>query len=234
MINQIISSPYFGMALSFIFFVVGVMIYRHIKIPIFMPLVFSIIGIIIFLMVFNISYDDFNNGGKFIGMWITPATIALAIGLEKNYSYLKNHYKEILIGIASGVVFHTILVILFCLLFKFQYALAATLVAKPITTAIAIGVTEAIGGIVPLSVAIVVFTGVVGSIIGPTVMKVFNIQHPVAKGIAMGAASHAMGTAKAIEMGEVEGAMSGLAIVITGITVVIVSPIAQFVLQLLF
>ena len=94
--------------------------------------------------------------------------------------------------------------------------------------------TEAIGGIVPLSVAIVVFTGVVGSIIGPTVMKVFNIQHPVAKGIAMGAASHAMGTAKAIEMGEVEGAMSGLAIVITGITVVIVSPIAQFVLQLLF
>lgn len=234
MMHDWLSSPYFGLTISVVFFVVGSWLFQRIRIPLFMPLVFSIIGIIFFLMVFQIPYDQFNIGGQYIGIWITPATIALAIGMEKNWHYLEMYLKEIVIGIACGVIFHTVLIFLFCLLFKFQLQFVATLIPKPITTPIAMGVAEALGGMVPLTVAIVVFTGVVGAIIGPTVMKVCHIEHPVAQGIAMGAASHAMGTAKAIEIGEVQGAMSGLAIVITGLMIIVISPIAHIIILWLF
>lgn len=234
MINTWVQSPYFGVLMSLLFFVVGEYFFKRIPIPIFMPLVFAIICMIGLLSVTGISYESYNIGGKFLSFWITPATISLAISLEKNMTYLKAYYKEILIGIASGVVFQTLLIIVFCVIFKFQYEMVATLIPKHITTPIAMGVTETLGGIVPLTVAIVVFTGVIGAAIGPTVMKICRIDHPVAQGIAMGAASHAMGTAKAIEMGETQGAMSGLAIVVTGLIMIIVSPLAQVILNWIF
>ncbi len=137
-------------------------------------------------------------------------------------------------GIGIGVVFHTLLIVALSLIFQFNEELAATLFPKSVTTAIALGVSESLGGIASLTVAVVVFTGVLGAVVGPSIFKWLKITDPVAQGVAMGSGSHAMGTTKAIEMGEVQGAMSGLSIVLTGIAVVILAPFGLFLIQLLF
>lgn len=193
--------------------------------PLFTPLVFAIIAVIILLLVTGIPLETYNAGGQFFSLFVTPATVALAIKLEKNFVYLKKYYSAILTGIASGVIFHTIMIYAFAFLFQFDRDMVATLIPKSITTAIAVGVSDSLGGIVSLTVAVVVFTGVIGAVVAQSVFKVFKIDDPVAQGVALGSSSHAMGTTKAIEMGEVQGAMSGMSIVVTGIVVVILAPL---------
>ena len=204
------------------------------KNPLFTPLVFAIIMVILILLVTGTPLETYNAGGQFIGLFVTPATVALAIKLEKNFVYLKQYYSAFLTGLFSGVSCDTIRLDIFAFIFQFDTQMAATLVPKSITTAIAVGVSESLGGIVSLTVAVVVFTGVIGAVIGPTVFKLFKIDDPVAQGVALGSSSHAMGTTKAIEMGDVQGAMSGLSIVVTGIVVVILAPLTQPLTQLFF
>ncbi|XJS11430.1 LrgB family protein [Aerococcaceae bacterium WGS1372] len=234
MINALVSTPFFGFTISIAFYLIGTVLYKRNKFPLFNPLVFAIICVIILLMLTDVSYETYNEGGRYISIWVTPTTVALAIKLEKNFKYLKESYPAILTGIITGVLFHTVLVTIFALLFRFDYPLAATFIPKPVTTAIAIGISESVGGLVPLTVAIVVFTGVIGALIGPSLFKMAQITNPVAQGIAFGASSHAMGTSKAIEVGEVQGAMSGLAIVVTGIVIVVIAPIGAQILQLFY
>lgn len=233
MITTLVSTPFFGFMISIGFYLLGSVLFKRYKFPLFNPLVFAIICIIILLMITGVSYETYNKGGQYLSIWVTPTTVALAIKLEKNYKYLKENYSAILTGIVAGVAFHTVLIIGFSLLFKFDYPLAATFLPKPVTTAIAIGISGSVGGLVPLTVAVVVFTGVIGALIGPALFKATNITDPVAQGIAFGSSSHAMGTSKAIEVGEVQGAMSGLAIVLTGLVIVVVAPIGAQILQLL-
>lgn len=161
-------------------------------------------------------------------------TVSIRNHRHHNFVYLKKHYTAILTGIFSGVIFHTIMIYAFALLFRFDQSIAATLIPKSITTAIAVGVSGSLDGIVSLTVALVVFTGVTGAVVGQTVFKLFNITDSVAQGVALGSSSHAMGTAKAIEMGDVQGAMSGLSIVVTGIIVVILAPLTVPITNLLF
>lgn len=202
--------------------------------PFINPLLLAIVVVIVILLIFNIPYETYNEGGQYVGLFVTPATVALAIKLEKNFSYLKAYYKAILTGIVTGVVVHTVMIVLFGFLFNFDMQMVATLYPKSITTAIAVGVSESLGGLVPLTVSIVVITGVVGNVFGETIFKLFKITNPVAQGIALGNSAHAMGTSKAIEMGEVQGAMSGLAIVVTGIVVVALAPFVEPILNLMF
>lgn len=234
MIELLTSTPMFGIVASVGFYLLGVAFHRRWPIAIFTPLVFSIGVIIVLLLVFDIPYETYNEGGQFINLFVTPATVALAIRLEKNFDYLKNYYQSILLGIFFGVLAHTIVIVLLAWLFQFNQELFATLIPKSITTAIAVGVSESLGGLLSLTVAIVVLTGIVGAIVGPPLFKLFQITDPVAQGIAMGSSSHAMGTTKAIELGEVQGAMSGLAIVVTGIVVVIIVPVAMAAVNALF
>lgn len=234
MIELLTSTPMFGIVASVGFYLLGAAFHRRWPIALFTPLVFSIGVIIVLLLVFDIPYEIYNEGGRFINLFVTPATVALAIRLEKNFVYLKNYYQSILLGIFFGVLAHTIVIVMLAWLFQFNQELFATLIPKSITTAIAVGVSESLGGIPSLTVAIVVLTGIVGAIVGPPIFKLFNITDPVAQGISMGSSSHAMGTTKAIELGEVQGAMSGLAIVVTGIVVVIVAPVAMAAVNVLF
>ena len=185
-------------------------------------------------MLFNIPLETYEQGGQLFSLLITPATVALAIKLEQNFDYFKKYYPAILVGIFTGVIFHTAMIYFFSLLLKLDKNLVMTLLPKSITTAIAVDVSSALGGIVSLTVAVVVFTGVVGSLVGPWIMKVFKITDPVAQGVAFGSSAHAVGTSKAIELGEVQGAMSGLSIVITGITVVILAPLTAPITNLFF
>lgn len=189
---------------------------------------------IVLLLLMDISYETYFIGGQYINIWVTPATVALAIKLKKNIEHLRANVVALLSGIGIGVVFHMLLIVALSLIFQFNEELAATLFPKSVTTAIALGVSESLGGIASLTVAVVVFTGVLGAVVGPSIFKRLKITDPVAQGVAMGSGSHAMGTTKAIEMGEVQGAMSGLSIVLTGIAVVILAPFGLFLIQLLF
>lgn len=234
MFSTLTNTPFFGLVVSFAFFLFGTVLHKRWPNPLFTPLVFAIISIIILLLLTDIPYDSYNEGGRFINLWITPATVALAIKLEKNFDYLKKYYPAILSGIALGVIFHTAILLVVSLFFRFSPDLVATLFPKSVTTAIALGVSKSLGGIVSLTVAIVVFTGVLGTIIGPPVFALLKITDPVAQGVALGSSSHAMGTAKAIEMGDVQAAMSGLSIILTGIIIVILAPFAIEIITLLF
>lgn len=234
MLELIIGSAYLWLTLTIGLYILAAQIHKKMPIPIFNPLLFSIVMVIIILLVFNIPYETYQQGGQLIAIFVTPATVSLAIKLEKNFIYLQKNVKAILTGIFSGVVLHTIMITIFGFLFNFDTQMAGTLFPKSITTAIAVGVSESLGGLVSLTVAVVVFTGIIGAVVGPTVMKLTGINDPVAQGVAMGSSAHAMGTSKAIEMGEVQGAMSSLSIVVTGITVVVLAPFAQPIIQILF
>lgn len=234
MFESFITSPYLWVSLTVGFYLLAAKLQKKWPIPIFNPLLFSIVAIILLLSVTRIPYGTYQTGGQLIATFVTPATVALAIKLEKNFIYLKENYGAILTGIIFGIILHTVMIFVFGFLFRFNKQMVSTLFPKSITTAIAVGVAESLGGIVSLTVAVVVFTGIVGAVIAPTLFKVAKIHDPVAQGVALGSSAHAMGTAKAIEIGDVQGAMSGLSIVVTGIVVVALAPFAQPLIQLLF
>lgn len=234
MIDLLIESPFLWITLTIGIFIFAGKLHEKWPIPLFNPLLFTIFSIIILLVFMNIPYETYQSGGKLIGIFVTPATVALAIKLEKNFIYLKKYYRAILTGIISGVILHTLMIFIFALVFNFDTQMVGTLFPKSITTAIAVGVSESLGGVVSLTVAVVVFTGIVGSVIGPTILRLAKVDNPVAQGVAFGSSAHAMGTAKAIEMGEIQGAMSSLSIVLTGIVVVLLTPIVSPLIELFF
>lgn len=234
MMDTLLASPYLWVSLTVGFYILAAQLQKRWATPIFNPLLFSIVVMIGLLLLTGIPYETYEAGGSLVSFFVTPATVSLAIKLEKNFQYLKENYKAILTGIVSGVLLHTVMIFGFGLLFRFDEQMMATLFPKSITTAIAVGVSESLGGIVSLTVAVVVFTGIIGSVIAPAVFRFGKIKDPVAQGVAMGSSSHAMGTAKAIEIGEVQGAMSGLSIVVTGIVVVALAPFAQPLISLIF
>lgn len=226
--------PFFGIFLTLLFYIVGMKIHQRWKSPFTMPLIIAIVSIILVLVGTKLPYKSYLEGGKYVSVWITPATVALAIKMEKYYPTLKANIKSILVGIGLGVLMHTILVLILVKVFGLSGKFFATLYPKSVTTAIAMGVSESMGGNVSLTLGLVVFTGIVGAALAPLVFKVFGINHGVAQGIALGTSAHAVGTTKAIEYGELQGAMSGLAITVTGIITVILAPLARLILEMLF
>ena len=199
------------------------------KLPIFNPLLISILLSVLILVVFRIDYSTYYEGAKYLSYLLTPATICLAVPLYEQMELLKKNWKAIFGGIFAGVLTSLGIILAMALLFKFSHEEYVTFLPKSITTAIGMGVSEELGGYVSITVAIIIITGVVGNICADTVCKLFKITDPVAKGIGIGTASHAIGTAKAMEMGDVEGAMSSLSIVVSGIlTVIAASVFAQF------
>lgn len=222
-------STFFGVLISIAGYELGLFLKRRLKLTIFNPLLISILFVIAVLLITHVGYDSYNNGAKYLSYLLTPATICLAIPLYEQMDLLKNNLKAILTGIISGVMASLVSVLLFSLLFHFSHAEYATLLPKSITTAIGMGVSEELGGIVTITVAVIIVTGVFGNIIAEKVCKIFRIKDPIARGVALGTAAHAIGTAKAMEMGEVEGAMSSLAIAVAGlITVIGASVFANF------
>ena len=162
-----------------------------------------------------------NAGAYYISFLLTPATICLAVPLYEQFKLLKKNWKAVVAGIVSGVVSSLVCIFLMALLFRFDHQTYVTFLPKSITTAIGMGVAEELGGYVSLAVVVIVITGVLGNVIADAVLKLFKIEEPIAKGIAIGSSSHAVGTAKAMEIGQIEGAMSSLSIVVCGLLTVI-------------
>lgn len=215
------NSLFFGVFISILGYEIGLYLKKKFKTPIFNPLLISIVFVISLLLIFNIDYNIYYTSAKYLNYLLTPSTICLAIPLYQQLELLKNNFKAIILGILSGVIASLGSVSLFAIIFQLTHEQYVTLLPKSITTAIGMGLSEELGGIVTITVAVIIVTGILGSIIAEVICKVFKISNPIAKGIAIGTASHAIGTTKAMEMGEIEGAMSSLAIAVSGLFTVI-------------
>ena len=215
------ASSYFGLAITLIAYFIGVYINKKSKLSLCNPLLISITLVVIILLVFHIPYDIYNHSAEYISYLLTPATISLAIPLYQQVHLLKNNLKAILFGISAGVVSSLSSVLAFSFLFQFLHEEYVTFLPKSITTAIGMGICEELGGYVSIAVAAIIITGVLGNIFAEIILKIFHIKNTIAKGIGIGCASHAVGTSKAMQIGEIEGAMSSLAIVVSGLITVI-------------
>lgn len=222
-------SVYFGIILSLLAYGMGCAIKSKFKKALFNPLLISIAITIAVLVVSDIDYETYNEGADILTWLLTPATVCLAVPLYEKIGLLKDNWKAILAGITTGVLTSLVCILLMAVLFGFTHEEYVTFLPKSITTAIGIGVSEEMGGYTELTAAIIIITGVVGNVIAPFICKVGKITEPIAKGIAIGTSAHAVGTARALEMGETEGAMSSLSIGVAGIlTVIGASIFAQF------
>ena len=228
MITFFETSLFFGVSISLIAYFIGVVIKRRVHLAILNPLLVAVVLVIIFINVFNIKYDTYNEGAKYISYLLTPATVCLAVPLYEQLKLLRKNIKAVILGILSGILANILGIFFLSKLFGFTHELYVTLLPKSITTAIGMGVSSELGGIVTITVAAITITGILGNVIAEGVFKIFGIKEPVAKGLALGNSAHAVGTAKAMELGTIEGAMSSLAIAVAGLlTVLTASVFAQ-------
>lgn len=227
--NDLFNSPLFGIIISIMAYEIGLYLYRKTKISLFNPLLISITLIIVFLSIFKVGIQAYNKGGELISIFLGPATVILAVPLYKQLRLLRANLIPIIIGIAVGCISAVGSVYIFNRFFKINKSLGLSLIPKSITTPIGIEISRQIGGIQAVTVAAIILTGITGAVIGPSICKISGVRDRIAVGIALGTSSHAVGTTKAVEIGEIEGAMSGLAIGISGvITVLLISLIGKF------
>ena len=217
-------SMFAGVALSLLAYALGVVLKKKFKLGIFNPLLISIAAILV-IVFGKVDYEVYHEGAKYLSYLLTPATVCLAIPLYEQWELLKKNVKAVIAGLVTGTITSLTTVFVLALICRLSHEEYVTLLPKSITTAIGMGVSEELGGYVAITVAVIIITGVLGNMLGETICKVFRITEPISKGLAMGASSHAIGTAKAMEMGEIEGAMSSLAIAVSGILTVLLSSI---------
>ncbi len=214
------NSLFFGVGVSLIAYEVGLLLRRKFALAILNPLLIAICCVILFNKALGIPYDDYYEGAKYLSYLLTPATVALAVPL---------HRQAILCGLGAGIIAGGLGILALSVLFGLDHQLYVTLLPKSVTTAIGMDLSRELGGVVAITTAVIIVTGILGNVIGDFIFSVFRIKHPIAKGLALGNSAHAIGTAKAMELGEVEGAMSSLAIAVAGVlTVVSASVFAQF------
>lgn len=218
-------SIYFGAALTLIAYVAVVSVTKRFKSKLINPLLIAILVVIAMLLLLNIDYVDYYEGAQYVSVLLTPATICLAIPLYQHREKLKLHLSAILIGILVGSISSLIIVLLLSFAFELSREIYLSLLPKSITTAIGVGISQEIGGLPTITIVVILLTGVLGSLIGETIFKLFKIKHPIAQGLALGTSAHAMGTSKALEIGEIQGAMSSLSIAVAGIITVILAPL---------
>ena len=223
--SEFVSNPLFGLALSILAYLVGMLIYRRFPHPLTTPLLLSAVFIIIFLKVTGISYQDYYQGRVYLNNLIVPSTVALGIPLYKSFHLMRHHARSILLGSLLAVVVNTSFTALVAKIFGMDFFLAISLFPKSVTTAMAVGITEKLQGLTTVTLVVVVATGILTSVIGPTLLKWLKIDDPVAVGLSLGGTGHAVGTGTAFRYSSVAGAMGGLAIGVTGILYVFVSPI---------
>lgn len=222
-------SMFAGVVLSLLAYGLGELLKKKFKLGIFNPLLISIVVSILVIVIGKVDYDTYSEGAKYLSWLLTPATVCLAIPLYEQWSLLKKNHKAVVIGLLAGTITSLTTVLVLAIICGLSHEEYVTLLPKSITTAIGMGVSEELGGYVTITVAVIIITGVLGNMFGELICKVFKITEPISKGLAFGAASHAIGTAKAMEIGEIEGAMSSLAIAVSGLlTVVFASVYACF------
>lgn len=217
-------SVFFGVVISILAYELGVFLKKKLKWAICNPLLIAIVAVIVFLVAFQIPYESYNEGAKYLSYLLTPATVCLAIPLYEQVELLKKYPVAIVAGLVTGVVTSVGCVLVLAALFKLDHATYVTLLPKSITTAIGMGISEELGGYVTITVAVIIITGVLGNIMARPCAVFLKSKSRWQKELQSGSA-HALGTARAMELGEVEGAMSSLSIAVAGLLTVMAAPI---------
>ena len=230
--HSLVHSEIFELALVVGTYIAATILYKKTHLSVLHPLLTSIFVIIVILEFLDIEYASFQQGSHLIHFMLGPSVVALGYVLFEQMKYLKGNVVSILTSVFVGAIVGIISVIVIGKLMGADQSLIATLQPKSVTTPIAMGISEKNGGIPSLTAVIVVAVGIFGSIVGPAVMKVLGIESRIAKGLALGASSHGVGTAAAIQLGAVEGALSGLAIGLMGIMTAILVPVISYLLSL--
>ena len=215
--SELASSPFFGITLTIVAYWVGVRAHKKTGLVVCNSMLITVALIIAVLTVFHIPYEDYYQGGSLINLFLGPATACMAVTVYAKMDLLKKYWLPVLAGCLAGTVTSIGSILVLSRLFGLDKDMTASLLPKSVTTPIATAVSEGHGGIVPITVAAVIVTGILGNLAAPFLVKLFRVKDPVAAGLGIGTCSHALGTAKALEMGETEGAMSGLAVGICGI-----------------
>ncbi len=217
MLREAAQSPFFGVALTVLAYWLGVSLQKKTGLVICNSMVVAVAFVIVVLKAAGIPYESYNQGGSLVNLFLGPATVCLGMSIYAKRELLKKDLLPILVGCTVGALTSVATVFAMCRLLGLDAPLTAALLPKSVTTPIATAIAEAHGGIVSITVAAVIITGMLGNLCAPALIRLFRVKDPVAAGLGIGACSHAMGTAKALELGETEGAVSGLAIGLCGI-----------------
>ncbi len=223
--NYLGNSTYFAIVMSLAYYMLGIVLKRRFKLAIFNPLIVASLLTIATIVIFHIDMEIYNSAGSYISFMLTAATVCYGMLLYEELAVLKTHFKAIMIGILVGVGVTAVSILALSILFKLPHEQYVSLLPKNITTAIGLDVSSTNGGIPSITIVWILITGNLGNAIAEPVIKMFKIDEPVARGVAIGSSSHAVGTAKALEIGEVEGAVSGLSLAVTGLISVVVAAV---------
>ena len=219
------ASPLFGLMITLLAYQAGVLVHKKLKTPLLGPLVVASGLIILLLVLTGIPVENYSVGGSIITFFLGPSVVVLALPLYRNFRLLKANWIAILSGITVGSFAGILTILVLSFVLDLDGSIMISILPKSVTTPIGLEITKELGGISSITVLSIFTTGLLGAMIYPYVFKVFRIKHPVAKGVALGTAAHALGTAKAVEIGDQEGAMSGLSIGLAGIVTVFLIPL---------
>ena len=226
MIDLITGSTYFGAVITIIMFIIATIINKRWPNPFTTPLFLATMLVIAVLLSFNIPYETYNNTAKYLTYFLVPVTVCFAVPMYRQLPLLKKHFLSILFAVFVGVIASVLSVCILVILLGLSDIIARSLVSISVTTALAIGITQKLGGMVSLTVSAVIITGILGASVSDKLCKWMKLKNPISSGLAIGNASHAAGTVKAMEMGKIEGSFSSLAIVLSGLMTAVVAPIA--------
>ncbi|NLE16432.1 MAG: LrgB family protein [Spirochaetales bacterium] len=222
---EILSSPLFGIALSIVAFRIGMWVNKKLKTPLANPLIIAMLLVVGFLSAFGIPVEVYEEGSSFILMFLAPVTAVLALTIYRQRKTLMSNFFPVILGTLAGSLAALATIRASCNILGLDRTILASLLSKSVTTPVAIALTEQFGGIPALTIASTIITGLAGNLLAPVLPKVFGITDPVAHGVGIGSCSHALGTSKALEIGEIEGAMSSISISLSAIWTVLLAPL---------
>lgn len=220
-------SLYFGVVISLLTYWIGLWLKQRLGWAVLNPILVAVVLVIAALKLLRVDYSSYYEGAKYISYLLTPATVCLAIPLYKQLNLLRQNLAAVIFAITAGVIVSALSIFVLCLIFRMEHVYYATLLPKSITTAIGMGVSEEAGGIVTITVVCIIITGILGNIIGERMFSLLHLKSPISRGLALGTSAHAVGTAKALELGEIEGAMSSLSVAVAGLMTVVVVPLVS-------
>lgn len=220
-----INSPLFGIFLTVITFIIGYEIQTKLGLKFLSPMVTSSVLIIAVLLIFKIPYVNYKEGADILTFFVAPATVVLAIPLYKNLDIIKKYFIPIFLGCLIGISVGAITGIILCNIFGINREILLSMLPKSVTSAIGYEISKKIGAIIEISMVFIVICGIIGYSVGELIFKIFKIDDKIARGVSLGSCSHVVGTAKAMELGEVEGSISTVSISISGVLAVILIPL---------
>lgn len=221
--SVVTQSPLFGIVLSVAAFSIGLWVNRKTGLSAANPNLIAIPLVILCLWLTGTPLEDYQRGGEIINMLLGPTTVALALSIYRQREILRENFLPVLLGCLAGCCASVGSTLALCRAFGLDDALTASLVPKSVTTPIAVELSAQGGGITAVTIVVVIFTGICGAALAPGLLRLLRVEDPMAAGVAMGTASHGIGTARALQLGKVQGAMSGVAIGVSGIITVLLA-----------